>query len=179
MLLAWLQVTFKAISDVLSLPHRLLADEQKACAEPPPWEQWHWLLSGGELASATVPPLSQLQGDHQCGHLCDAPWGCAGTQWSGGRGGGHRISLKWDPIKGVLHRIIEYLRLEKTSKIIMSDRQAVTAINPHHGDPPLRLDMHFTGSWSGKVPWRAFCTGTVKSWSKFFNVEVLWVSGTY
>lgn len=32
MLLAWLQVTFKAISDVLFLPHRLLAYQQKVCA---------------------------------------------------------------------------------------------------------------------------------------------------
>lgn len=32
MLLTWLQVTFKAISDVLFLPHRLLAYEQKVCA---------------------------------------------------------------------------------------------------------------------------------------------------
>lgn len=76
MLLAWLQVTFKAISDVLFLPHRLLAYEQKVCvrvgaggggcAEPPTWVH-EKQLPGSKVAVAPVSlPLSLLQhGDRQ------------------------------------------------------------------------------------------------------------------
>lgn len=45
--------------------------------------------------------------------------------------------------------------------------------------PPLRLNTSSAGTLLEKILLRGFILGNFTSLSKFFNVEVLWVSGTY
>lgn len=166
MLLAWLQVTFKAISDVLFLPHRLLAYEQKVCVcvgaggGAAQSHQHGHMKSNFQAAKWQWPPCHRCFPSSSTVTASEASW--AMHQWLGSAG-------VWQG-KGP----------EGTEGPLEGEQTPAEHPWPHAaGRPPPRPHVRFAGASLEKIPLRGFSMCNFKSRSKFLNVEVLWVSGTY